>query len=130
MLKTANALPSTWFYVDVRGRDLTSVVGDLQAAIARQIKLSPGVSIAYSGQFEYLERALDRLQLVIPATLLIIFVLLYLIFGRFDEAALIMGTLPFALTGGFWILYLLGYHPRSEERRVGKECVSTCRSRG
>src|SRR3546814_20208319 len=103
MLKTENGRPSTWVYVDVRGRDLTSVVGDLQAAIARQIKLSPGVSIAYSGQFEYLERALDRLQLVIPATLLIIFVLLYLIFGRFDE--------------------------RSEERRVGKECVSTCRSR-
>lgn len=110
MLKTENGRPSTWVYVDVRGRDLASVVGDLQAAIAKQVRLSPGVSIAYSGQFEYLERALDRLKLVIPATLLIIFVLLYLIFGRFDEAALIMGTLPFALTGGFWILYLLGYH--------------------
>ncbi|WP_031292558.1 efflux RND transporter permease subunit, partial [Sphingobium baderi] len=62
------------------------------------------------GQFEYLERAVDRLKLVVPATLLIIFVLLYLIFGRFDEAALIMGTLPFALTGGIWTLYLLGFN--------------------
>src|SRR3546814_9210230 len=112
MLKTENARPSTWVYVDVRGRDLTSVVGDLQRAVAKQVRLPPGVSLAYSGQFEYLQRAVDKLKLVVPATLLIIFVLLYLIFRRFDEAALIMGTLPFALTGGFWILYLLG---RSEE---------------
>jgi Cu(I)/Ag(I) efflux system membrane protein CusA/SilA len=110
MLKTENARPSTWVYVDVRGRDLASVVGDLQRAVAKQVRLSPGVSIAYSGQFEYLERAVDRLKLVVPATLLIIFVLLYLIFGRFDEAALIMGTLPFALTGGIWTLYLLGFN--------------------
>jgi len=110
MLKTENGRPSTWVYVDVRGRDLSSVVGDLQEAVSRQVRLSPGVSIAYSGQFEYLERALQRLTLVVPATLAIIFVLLYLIFRRLDEAALIMGTLPFALTGGFWILYLLGYN--------------------
>jgi Cu(I)/Ag(I) efflux system membrane protein CusA/SilA len=110
MLKTENGRLSTWVYVDVRGRDLASVVGDIQSAIARQVKLTPGVSIAYSGQFEYLTRAIDRLKLVIPATLVIIFVLLFLIFGRFDEALLIMATLPFALTGGFWLLYLLGYH--------------------
>ncbi|WBX85195.1 efflux RND transporter permease subunit [Sphingosinicella microcystinivorans] len=110
MLKTENARPSTWVYIDVRGRDLASVVGDLQQAVARQVKLSPGVSIAYSGQFEYLERAIARLKLVVPATLLIIFMLLYLIFGRFGDAALIMGTLPFALTGGIWILYLLGFN--------------------
>ncbi len=110
MLKTENARPSTWVYVDVRGRDLASVVGDLQRAVANGVKLSPGVSIAYSGQFEYLERAVDKLKLVVPATLLIIFVLLYMIFGRFDEAALIMGTLPFALTGGIWTLYLLGFN--------------------
>ncbi len=109
MLKTENARPSTWVYVDVRGRDLASVVGDLQRAVASQVKLSAGVSVAYSGQFEYLERAVARLELVVPATLLIIFVLLFLIFGRFDEAALIMGTLPFALTGGIWMLYLLGF---------------------
>ncbi len=110
MLKTENGRPSTWVYVDVRGRDLASVVSDLQRAVARQVKLSPGVSIAYSGQFEYLQRALNRLKLVVPATLAIIFLLLFLIFRRVGEAALIMGTLPFALTGGFWMLYLLGYH--------------------
>jgi Cu(I)/Ag(I) efflux system membrane protein CusA/SilA len=110
MLKTENGRPSTWVYVDVRGRDLSSVVADLQKAVATQVKLSPGVSIAYSGQFEYLQRAIERLKLVVPATLLIIFVLLYLTFGRFDEAALIMATLPFALTGGIWTLYWLGFH--------------------
>jgi Cu(I)/Ag(I) efflux system membrane protein CusA/SilA len=110
MLKTENGRPSTWVYVDVRGRDLASVVGDLQRAVARDVRLSPGVSIAYSGQFEYLQRAVERLKLVVPATLLIIFVLLFVTFGRFDEAALIMGTLPFALTGGIWTLYLLGFH--------------------
>jgi Cu(I)/Ag(I) efflux system membrane protein CusA/SilA len=110
MLKTENGRPSTWVYVDVRGRDLASVVGDLRAAVERQVKLSPGVSIAYSGQFEYLQRAEVRLLLVVPTTLAIIFLLLYLTFRRFDEAALIMGTLPFALTGGIWTLYLLGYN--------------------
>ncbi|MCX7586290.1 efflux RND transporter permease subunit [Phenylobacterium sp. 58.2.17] len=110
MLKTENGRPSTWVYIDVRGRDLTSVVTGLRQAVAKDVKLSPGVSIAYSGQFEYLQRAVERLKLVVPATLLIIFVLLYVIFRRFDEAALIMATLPFALTGGVWALYLLGYH--------------------
>ncbi len=110
MLKSENARPSTWVYIDVRDRDLASVVGDLKQAVDKQIRLTPGVSVAYAGQFEYLQRAVERLKIVIPATLLIIFFLLYLTFGRLDEAALIMGTLPFALTGGFWILYLLGYH--------------------
>ena len=110
MLRSENGRPTTWVYVDVHGRDLASVVGDLQRAVAQQVKLSPGVSIAYAGQFEYLVRAAERLKVVIPATLLIIFVLLYLTFRRFDEAALIMVTLPFALTGGVWTLYLLGYH--------------------
>ena len=110
MLRSENGRPNTWVYVDVRGRDLASVVGDLQKAVAKNVKLSPGVSIAYSGQFEYLQRAVERLKLVVPATLLIIFVLLYVTFGRFDEAALIMGTLPFALTGAIWALYFLGYH--------------------
>jgi Cu(I)/Ag(I) efflux system membrane protein CusA/SilA len=110
MLKSENARPSTWVYIDVRGRDLASVVHDLQASIARNVKTPSGVSIAYSGQFEYLQRAVERLKLVVPATLAIIFILLYVTFGRFDEAALIMATLPFALTGGVWALYLLGYH--------------------
>jgi Cu(I)/Ag(I) efflux system membrane protein CusA/SilA len=110
MLKTENGRLSTWVYVDVSGRDLSSVVDELRQAVAEKVKLSPGVSVAYSGQFEYLQRAIDRLKIVVPATLAIIFVLLFLIFGRLDEAALIMATLPFALTGGFWTLYLLGYH--------------------
>jgi Cu(I)/Ag(I) efflux system membrane protein CusA/SilA len=109
MLKTENARPSTWVYIDVRDRDLTSVVADLQKAVGAKVKLSPGVSIAYSGQFEYLQRAIERLKIVVPATLAIIFLLLFLIFRRFDEAALIMGTLPFALTGGIWTLWWLGY---------------------
>ncbi|MDI7776541.1 efflux RND transporter permease subunit [Asticcacaulis sp. EMRT-3] len=110
MLKTENGRPSTWVYIDVRDRDLASVVGDLKKAVAHDVKFSPGVSIAYSGQFEYLQRAVERLKLVVPATLVIIFLLLYMTFGRFDEAALIILTLPFALTGGIWTLYLLGYH--------------------
>ena len=110
MLKSENARPSGWVYIDVRGRDLASTVADLQQAVARQGALPPGVSVAYSGQFEYLQRANARLKLVAPATLLIIFVLLYLTFRRFDEAALIMATLPFALVGGVWFLYLLGYN--------------------
>ena len=110
MLKSENARPSGWVYVDVRGRDLASVAIDLRTAVASQVKLEPGVSIAYSGQFEYLERANARLKVVVPATLLIIFVLLYLTFSRLDEAMLIMATLPFSLVGGIWFLYLLGYN--------------------
>jgi Cu(I)/Ag(I) efflux system membrane protein CusA/SilA len=110
MLKSENGRPTTWVYVDVRGRDLASVVGDLRQAVDRQVRLSPGVSLSYSGQFEYLQRAADRLKIVVPATLLIIFVLLYVTFGRFDEAGLIMATLPSALTGGIWTLYLMGFH--------------------
>ncbi|MBP8190539.1 MAG: efflux RND transporter permease subunit [Rhodoferax sp.] len=110
MLKTENARPSNWVYVDVRGRDLASVANALRQAVSQQVKLEPGVSVTYSGQFEFLERANARLKVVVPATLLIIFVLLYLTFNRLDEAALIMATLPFALTGGVWFLYLMGYH--------------------
>ncbi|MDA8485401.1 efflux RND transporter permease subunit [Pseudomonas resinovorans] len=110
MLKSENARLSGWVYVDVRGRDLASVVKDLRQAVEGSVKLAPGMSISYSGQFEFLERANARLKLVVPATLTIIFVLLYLTFGRVDEAALIMATLPFALTGGVWFLYLMGFN--------------------
>ncbi len=108
MLRSENGRPSTWIYIDTRGRDLVSVVGDLQEAIDGAIDLPAGVSVAYTGQFEYLERAQSRLMVVIPATLVIIFFLLYLTFRRFDEALLIMVTLPFALTGGLWLLYFMG----------------------
>ena len=110
MLKSENARPSGWVYIDVRDRDLASVVRDLRQAISEQVHLQPGMSVSYSGQFEYLERANARLKLVVPATLLIIFVLLFLTFSRFDEALLIMATLPFALSGGVWFLYLLGFN--------------------
>lgn len=110
MLRSENARLSGWVYVDVRGRDLGSVVREMQQAVAKQVQLPAAYSVSWSGQFEYLERASARLKVVVPATLLIIFVLLYLTFGRFDEAALIMATLPFALAGGVWLLWGLGYH--------------------
>jgi copper/silver efflux system protein len=110
MLRSENGRPATWVYVDGRGRALTEIVGDLQRAVAEKVKLPTGISIAYTGQFEFLERATQRLKIVVPATLLIIFALLYATFRRWDEAALIMATLPFALTGGVWLLYLLGYN--------------------
>ena len=110
MLKSENARPSGWVFIDVRDRDLASVVTDLRAAVSREVKLPSGITLSYSGQFEFLERANARLALVVPATLLIIFVLLYLTFSAFNEALLIMITLPFALTGGAWFLYLMGFH--------------------
>jgi len=110
MLKSENARLSGWVYIDVGGRDLVAVVKDLRQAITEQVTLEAGMSLSYSGQFEYLERATQRLTLVVPATLLIIFVLLYLCFKQVDEALLILLTLPFALTGGIWLLYLLGYN--------------------
>jgi Cu(I)/Ag(I) efflux system membrane protein CusA/SilA len=109
MLRSENGRPVTWIYIDGRGASLTTIVGDLQRAIAAKVKLPPGISVSYTGQFEYLQRAIERLKIVVPVTLLIIFLLLYATFRRFDEAALVMGTLPFALTGGLWLLYLLGY---------------------
>ena len=110
MLKSENARLSGWVYVDIRGRDLSSAVRDMQQAVASEVKLPPGYSVSWSGQFEYLERATAKLKIVVPVTLVIIFVLLYFTFKRFDEAALIMATLPFALAGGVWLLWLLGHH--------------------
>ena len=110
MLRSENARLSGWIYVDIRGRDLGSVVADAQRAVARQVELPPGASLSWSGQFEYLERAKARLGLVVPFVLLLILVLLYLTFRRMDEALLIMLTLPFSLVGGFWTIYALGHH--------------------
>jgi Cu(I)/Ag(I) efflux system membrane protein CusA/SilA len=110
MLRSENARLSGWIYVDIRGRDLGSVVADAQRAVAEQVKLPSGVSLAWSGQFEYLERAKARLTLVVPFVLLIIVVLLYLTFRSFSEALLIMLSLPFSLVGGFWFIYLLGHN--------------------
>ncbi|QDZ27495.1 efflux RND transporter permease subunit [Noviherbaspirillum sp. UKPF54] len=110
MLKSENARLSGWVYVDIHGRDMKSVVRDMREAVARDVKLPAGYALSWSGQFEYMERAAAKLKIVVPATLLIIFVLLYLTFRRVDEAALIMATLPFALAGGIWLLWLLGHH--------------------
>jgi Cu(I)/Ag(I) efflux system membrane protein CusA/SilA len=99
-----------WVYVDITGRDLGSYVEQAQRVVADRVSLPPGYSISWSGQFEYLERATEKLKLVVPFTLAIIFVLLYLTFRNVVEAALILGTLPFALVGGLWLLFLLGYN--------------------
>jgi Cu(I)/Ag(I) efflux system membrane protein CusA/SilA len=109
MLRSENARLSGWVYVDLRGRDLQSAVEDMRGRVAREVSLPAGYSISWSGQFEYLERAQARLRIVAPVTLLVIFVLLYLAFRRIDEALLILATLPFAVIGGFWLIYLLGH---------------------
>jgi Cu(I)/Ag(I) efflux system membrane protein CusA/SilA len=110
MLRSENARLSGWVYVDIRGRDLKSAVQHMQRAVADKVALPPGYSISWSGQFEFLERATAKLKVVVPFTLLIIFVLLFLTFKRFSEALLIMATLPFALVGGIWLLWLLGHN--------------------
>jgi copper/silver efflux system protein len=110
MLRSENARLAGWIYVDIRGRDLRSAVQVMQHAVSEQLSLPPGYSISWSGQFEYLERATERLKIVVPVTLLIIFVLLYVVFQRFDEAWLIMGTLPLALVGGIWLLWGLNHN--------------------
>jgi Cu(I)/Ag(I) efflux system membrane protein CusA/SilA len=110
MLRSENARLSGWVYVDIRGRDLKSAVLDMQRTVADKVSVPPGYSISWSGQFEFLERATAKLKLVVPFTLLIIFVLLFLTFKRLDEAVLIMATLPFALVGGIWLLWLLDYN--------------------
>ncbi|RQP22826.1 efflux RND transporter permease subunit [Piscinibacter terrae] len=110
MLRSENARLSGWVYVDIRGRDLRGAVQDMQRAVAAKVKLPPGYAMSWSGQFEFLERATARLKVVVPFTLLIIFVLLYLTFQRVGEAMLIMAALPFALVGGIWLLWMLGYN--------------------
>ncbi|EPB8479098.1 Cu(+)/Ag(+) efflux RND transporter permease subunit SilA, partial [Escherichia coli] len=110
MLKTENARPASWIYVDARGRDMVSVVNDIKTAISEKVKLRPGTSVAFSGQFELLEHANKKLKLMVPMTVMIIFILLYLAFRRVDEALLILMSLPFALVGGIWFLYWQGFH--------------------
>jgi Cu(I)/Ag(I) efflux system membrane protein CusA/SilA len=110
LLRSENARLAGWIYVDIRGRDLVAVVRDAQRRVGEKVKLPPGVSVQWSGQFEYLERATKRLAVVIPFTAAIVFLLLYLAFRRFDEAALLMVTLPFAVIGGFWYVWALGHN--------------------
>ncbi len=110
MLKSENGRLSGWIYVDLHGRALSDAVHDMQQVVARQVQLPSGYALAWSGQFEYLQRAAERLKVVVPATLLIILLLLYLAFRRLDDALLIMATLPVALVGGLWLMDLLGYN--------------------
>ena len=110
MIRSENARLNGWVYVDIAGRDLGSYVKEAQRAVNEQIKLPAGYSIAWSGQYEYLERAKERLGIVAPFTLAIITLLLFLNFRRFAEVIIILTTLPLALVGGVWLLYLLGYH--------------------
>ncbi len=109
MIRSENARLAGWVYVDVRGADLRTAVQAMQKAVAASVKLPPGYAISWSGQFEYLERATARLQTVVPLTLLVIFGLLYLAFRSASDALLLMATVPFALVGGLWFIWLLGH---------------------
>ncbi|HAT1844409.1 efflux RND transporter permease subunit [Legionella pneumophila] len=110
MIRSENARLSGWVFIDIAGRDLSSYVNEAQRLVSQQVKLPAGYSLSWSGQYEYLERAKERLMLVAPLTLAIIFLLLYLNFRRFAEVFIILVTLPLSLVGGIWLLYLLGYH--------------------
>ncbi|KVT24043.1 efflux RND transporter permease subunit [Burkholderia ubonensis] len=109
MIRSENARLAGYVYVDIRNTDLQSAVKAMQKAVALQVQLPPGYSIAWSGQFEYLERAAARLRTVIPVTLAVIFVLLFLTFNSAADALLLMSTVPFALVGGFWLVWILGH---------------------
>jgi Cu(I)/Ag(I) efflux system membrane protein CusA/SilA len=110
MLKSENARLNGWTFVDIRGVDLGSYIERARKTVAERVSLPPGYSIAWSGQYEYMLRARERLVQVTPLTLVIIFVLLYLAFRNGTEALLVLITLPFALVGGFWLIYLLDYN--------------------
>ena len=109
MLRSDDARLSTYVYVDVAGRDLGSVVADLQKAVAKEVPMPAGYAVGWSGQYEYLQRARQRLQWVVPATLVIIFGLIFLVFRRASEAAIIMVSLPLALVGGLWLILAMGH---------------------
>lgn len=109
MIRSENARLSGYVYVDIRNVDLESAVKAMQRVVAQKVALPPGYSIAWSGQFEYLERAAAKLRMVIPVTLVVIFVLLFLTFDSAADAALLMSTVPFALVGGFWLIWALGH---------------------
>lgn len=109
-IRTENAKLATYVYVDIRDRDLGGYIADAKKAVDAQVKMPPGTYLVWSGQFEYLERAEARLQMVVPVTLMIIFLLLYLNFQRLTETLIVMLSLPFALVGGFWLMWWLGFN--------------------
>ena len=110
MIKSENARLSGWVFVDIADRDIGSYVDEAQSAVAKKVKLPPGYAIEWSGQFEQMLEAKARMQIAIPSAVLIIFMLLMLHFGRLDRTLMVMLSLPFGLIGGFWALYLAGYH--------------------
>ena len=110
VVRTEGAVPTAWVYIDVAGRDIGGYVVEAQGAVSRAVKLPVGYSIVWSGQYEYMERAKATMKLVIPATLAIIFLLLYFNFKSVGETLIVMLSLPFALVGGFWFIWLLGYN--------------------
>ncbi len=110
VIKSENARKTAWLYVDIRGIDVGTYVKRARALVDREVKLPEGYSLVWSGQYEYMERAQQRLRFVIPLTLLIIFVLLFLNFRNVTESLIVMLSLPFALVGGIWFLYVLGYN--------------------
>lgn len=110
MIKTENARPNGWVYVDIEGRDLGRYVLQAQQAVAEQLQLPPGYSLSWSGQYEYMARAKARLNVLAPVTLAIIMLLLYMSFRRVAEVLIIMSTLPLALVGGVWLMYVLGFN--------------------
>jgi Cu(I)/Ag(I) efflux system membrane protein CusA/SilA len=109
-IRTENAQLAAYIFVDLRDRDIGGYVADAQKAVAAQIKFPPGYYVTWSGQFEYLERAKGRLQVVVPVTVLIIFLLLYLNFRRITETLIVMLSVPFALVGGLWLMWWLGFN--------------------
>jgi Cu(I)/Ag(I) efflux system membrane protein CusA/SilA len=110
VVRTEDAQPTAWVYVDVLGRDIAGYVTDARREVERLVRLPPGYTIVWSGQYEYMQRAKERMKLVIPATLAIVFLLLYFNFRSVPEALIVMLSLPFALVGGIWFLWLLGYN--------------------
>jgi Cu(I)/Ag(I) efflux system membrane protein CusA/SilA len=109
-IRTENALLSAYIFVDIRGRDIGGYVADAKKAVAAQVKFPPGYYVTWSGQFEYMERAIEKMKIVIPFTLLSIFLLLYLNFRRITETLIVMLSVPFALVGGVWLMWLLHYN--------------------
>jgi Cu(I)/Ag(I) efflux system membrane protein CusA/SilA len=109
-IRTENALLAAYIYVDIRDRDIGGYVADAQKAVRDGVKFPPGYFVTWSGQFEYMERAKEKLKVVVPLTILIIFVLLYFNFRRISETLIVMLSVPFALVGGIWLMYLLGYN--------------------
>ena len=109
-IRTENSLLSAYIYVDIRDRDIGGYVRDAQKAVQEQVKFPPGYYVTWSGQFEYMERAIQKMKVVIPITLLIIFLLLYLNFRRLTETFIVMLSVPFALVGGVWLMWLLNYN--------------------